>query len=240
MTSLVALNSDAHRNLKVEVKDQVALAEGHNLLPIFMAEFGPCSSECPVVFAKNNETGQIRPVIMTGFTPDENLLCENGKWLGRYLPGSLRPSALVAMPDKNNSEKLVICVDEDSKLVNTDLGERLFDDEGNQTEFLQHQSKLAAEVRAHGMQMLDFIDTLTELSLLKSNPISITPPSGQPFNVTGLYFVDEVALGELPAEKLAELRDKGYLRAIYASLVSLHRLDDLMQRRAKRSAQEAK
>jgi hypothetical protein len=239
MTSLVALNSDAHRNLTVEVKDQVDMAQGHNLLPIFMAEFGPCSSECPVVFAKNGETGQIRPVIMTGFKPDENLLCEDGKWLGRYLPASLRPSALIAMPDKNNSEKLVICVDEESSLVNTEQGERLFDDEGKQTEFLQNQSKLAAEVRAHGLQMLEFVETLTELSLLKSNPISVTPPNGQPFNVTGLYFVDEAALGELSAEKLAELRDKGYLRAIYASLVSLHRLDDLMQRRANRGTQDA-
>lgn len=239
MTSLVALNSDAHRNLMIDIQDQVDVAKKHNLLPVFMVEFVPSAAQCPVVFAKNHETGQIRPVIMTGFKPDENLFCDGDKWLGRYLPASLRPSPLIAMPDKNNEEKLVICVDEKSPMVSTEKGERIFDDEGNQTEFLKAQTQLAAEMRAHGLQTLELVETLVEFELLKTNPISVTPTNAPPFNVTGLYFVDEKALGELSPEKLAELRDKGYLRAIYASLMSLHRLDDLMRRRTDQETEAA-
>lgn len=53
------------------------------------------------------------------------------------------------------------------------------------------------------------------------------PHHGKPFRIGGFFAADRPALAALPAEQLAERRGKGWLEAIYASLLSFGGIPDL-------------
>jgi hypothetical protein len=58
-------------------------------------------------------------------------------------------------------------------------------------------------------------------------------------NITGCYVVNEERLNNLSNDRFLEMREKRYLPAVYAHLVSLAQIERLMQLKEERGAKAA-
>ena len=228
MASLAALNYDVHQSLRVKANHPCPAAEGQHLIPLFVGEYVLAGGDFPVVFVKDEETGKMRSAAMSGLKLEQNLFFTETEWLGKYVPISARPSAIVLVPSPEDETRLVICVNEDSPLLNKEDGQALFNDDGEQSDYLKHQIELAREARGQVALTEAFIQKLLDLNLLKSNPITVQPTGEKPYELSGLYIVDEQALNELSDEVFQELRKSGFLPPIYAALSSMFRLESLL------------
>ncbi len=228
MSQFTPLNFSSHGSLKV-LADQFSASLGeHHMIPLHAGEFLLAAADYPIVFAKDGETGQIRAVALVGLKPQQNLFFNGTDWGGAYAPMSSRPAPLVALAKSDQSDELVICIQEGSEYLSEQEGEALFTDSGEQTEFLQAQTQIAAEARLHAEQTDSFISKLLALKLIEANPITVSPAQQASYELTGLYVLSEQRLSELDNEGFLELRDKGYLPAIYAAIASQYRLNNLL------------
>lgn len=233
MTSIVPLNNIAHRHLKMKQEVSYQQTQEKHMMSVFVGEFVLACAEYPLVFVKAEETGQMQPVIMTGLKPKQNLFySEPNEWLGNYVPASTRAFPILVLQNNEADSDVLVCVDENSNLIGESDGSRLFDDEGEQSEFLKAQIETATDLHHYARQTRLFIEKLNELALIKSAPISVKPEGEQAYNLHGLHVIDEQRLSELDEKQFLELRSLDYLPAIYASLSSLYRLDHLVKRQA--------
>ena len=127
-------------------------------------------------------------------------------------------------------EGLAVGIFEDAGDFSRESGERLFDDEGEPSEYLAEmktklESGIEEEVRSQ-----TFIKALNDLGLLRAIDIHVHYDDDTIKTITGLMVLDEDKLKELSAEQLAEFSKNGYLVPMHATLVSIFQLKALMQR----------
>lgn len=233
MTSLVPLNNIAHRHLKMNLEVDYQVTQEKHMMSVFVSEFVLACAEYPLVFVKAEETSQMQSVILTGLKPKQNLFySEKQGWLGKYVPASTRSFPLLVLQNNESESEMLVCIDQNSDRISETVGEALFETNGEQSDFLKTQIETATDLRRHAQQTQLFIEKLNELELIKSHPLSVRPKGEEAYNLLGLYVIDDQRLSKLDEKQFLELRELGYLSAIYASLSSLYRLDHLVQRQA--------
>ncbi len=218
MPKLVELDNVAHRELKIDSKKIESMAREERMIPVVISEFLNLSLQYPVVFTKNVETGQFTAVAVLGFEEGENLFFVNGRWEGIYQPLNLvrQPFFLTR---KNN--EVVMCIDIDSPVVSRYEGQRIFDEEGGETDLLESVKSVLAELNISDVQTKSFIQTLLEYELIRSISLDIKLANDEKLKIQGIYTIDEEKLGSLNENHLFDLHSKNYLKPIYAMLVSL-------------------
>ena len=235
MSSMKPVNRQTHQHLCVKNDIDFSLAKDQHLIPVFFSEFVAASAEFPVVFVKDQETGQIKSVVMTGLKPYENLRVAGGNgaplsWNADYVPFILRVAPFAAVPTEEDSDNMMIFIDESSPLISDD-GEALFSDAGEQSEYLNQRAQYAVQALEHRKLNDSFTEKLVGLNLLKSNNLDIRLPGQESYNLSGLYIIDEERLNALPTEDFLSLRDANYLPAIYAAQASSNLVSKLLRLR---------
>ena len=81
-----------------------------------------------------------------------------------------------------------------------------------------------------------FIAALRAKDLLVDRRLDFTLPGDKKFAVDGFQIIDAQKLTDLDAETVADWHRKGWLAASYAHLQSLNRVNELLDRRARRLA----
>lgn len=227
-----ALNKDEHRDFRVKPGFSLNHISSQHLIPVSLAEFQHACAYFPVVFVKNSNTGEFESVAITGFQSGENLLVKDGKWLVDYIPQVIARVPLGLSPDPNNDEQLVVVIDENNELVSQTEGQALFDQSGEQTEYLK--SRTASLVRYHEdtMHAKIFLELLQKYQLLQPMELKLTI-NQQPQSFSGIYVVDSKRLQGLAENELFEFHQKGYLLPLNAHLISLHRFEFLASKKSK-------
>ncbi|QYJ76297.1 SapC family protein [Shewanella sp. FJAT-52076] len=223
----VPLNNTAHKNLKVKQTLELAEFEKHHMLPLVVQEFMPAATSFPIIFAKNTDSGEYQPVAVTSLKPESNKFIKDGKWTQRYVPMQLRVAPFIAGPDETQ-EKLLIGINQNSTLLSEEEGVALFNEDGEQTEFLQDRVKFIGQLFDFRELTKQFVKTLTDHDLLQPKTLTVNGKDGEKANYDGIYMVDEKKLHELSDEAKLELFNKGALSAIYAHLASLNQIDLVM------------
>ena len=150
MAKVELLNNELHRNIKIKTNRDVSDLKEQSILPLVLGEFSHAAIEFPICFIKNNQNDEIQVVALMGIESKENLFVKDGAWDSAYMPARYthRPFGLLQNPDDNSN--FGIALDFDSDLVTEDDGIALFDEEGNETEFLQKQKAVSyTHLRAH-------------------------------------------------------------------------------------------
>lgn len=238
---IAPLNKEKHANTKIDVEQAFLHIKEEHLVPVSAHEFVRVGAELPVVFLKNEKAGAFEAIAMLSLQQGSNMMVNDGKWLGLYVPRAFRnfPLALMANPnDPADKDNLYICVAEGSPMVNTEKGYALFNEDGSQSEFLQKRSEAMADFLRQMEQTKEFNRTLAELDLLSPQSLTIEL-DGNKRELTGFYVIDEAKLNELDAEKFALLRSKGMLPPIYAHLMSLQQVQRLGERQRQLNATAA-
>ncbi|MBU1620250.1 MAG: SapC family protein [Gammaproteobacteria bacterium] len=225
---------EKHAALKISRKKAFAHIESQHIVPVVLHEFVRVAAELPIVFIKNNETGNFEAVTMLSLTPGENLMVQEGEWQGGYVPRVLRNYPLALMEDGKNPEQLLVALIESSPMVNTEEGFALFNEDGTESDFLKARTSSLGETIQYAQMTKAFNKILADLELLVPQSLTMAL-EGKPREINGIYIVDEKKLQELSDEQFLDLRKKGLLPAIYAHLMSLQQVQRLGERETRKA-----
>lgn len=230
MVDLVIVSSEQHRNTRIAVARANQLV--HNAISVIPREFGRLLAHFPIFFSKSAENGQFEPVVLMGFDRAENLYLVNGMWDSTYVPLQVQRQPFSLAPRTVGGEqKLDIALDMSNPAVQSTEGERLFADDGQPTEYLRSVSSMMSALVTGSREAYAFTQRLTELNLIESVGVEIQFVNGSSTKLEGLYWIAAAVLKALPADQLAELRDKEYLEWMYFQMASLSHMSSLVARK---------
>ncbi|GAB2505036.1 SapC family protein [Microbulbifer agarilyticus] len=240
MSNTVALNNESHRNLKVMTKRGAAFGEATHLVPVVANELRNLVLEYPVCITKDPKNGQFSLCALLGFEPGENLFLQGDNWEAQYVPMHIRRQPFMVgyrNPEAEPGEDkgAVITLDMDSPRVNSDGssadGERLFDDEGSNTPFMNEVSDLLGQLMGGMESTTAFLKFLADNDLIEPAHINVQFASGEQKRYEGLYTVNDEKLQQLEADKLVYMHQHGYLQAAYWLSASMGQVRKLIQRK---------
>lgn len=228
---IVPLRSDVHGKLKVRELGTFEHVKSAHMVPVTAHEFARLGAEYPIVFVKNSETGQFQSVALMGLKVGENLFADGDKWKGVFVPGAVRNHPFVLAPAGENKEQLMVGLIEDSPVVSEEEGNALFEESGEESEYLKAKKENLVGYLESEQMTRAFVSVLAEKDLLTSQNVSVNA-GGEKINLGGVYIVDEKKLGELSEEDFADFRKRGFLPPLYAQLGSMHQFSRLAKMQA--------
>ncbi|MDP1667768.1 SapC family protein [Phaeovulum sp.] len=234
----VPISAEAHRNLAVRQGTDFRFAAALNSVPLVVAEFEKAAAEYPIVFA--GEGPALTPAAVVGLRTDENLcVTAAGAWDGDYVPAFLRRYPFV-FANADAEGNFALCIDTAFEGVNeAGKGERLFDSDGNRTQYLSNMLQFTSDYQAQHALTRAFTDRLRELDLLEPATATASLPDGSRISLGGFLRVSTDRLANLDDAAVLDLFRTGFLGVIHAHVASMSRLPGLLAR-AERRAAEAK
>lgn len=223
------VSKERHANWSVQAGEDFAFSKNVNAVPIVAAEIAAASDEYPIVFVET-QPGPL-PCVLVGLRDNENLCVdEDGHWIGRYIPAFIKRYPFVFSETKEQGT-FTVCIDEAYPGFNTTgAGNRLFDDEGEATPYLQKMLEFLKQIQVQTRASKEFSAKLAELDLLAPMQAKFRFRDGQDAQLRGFLAVDKNKLTALPDDRLGELTRSNALEAIYLHLHSLHHLGRLAER----------
>lgn len=227
----IAINAEQHRNLTVSPSPRgySFAAEAHNVM-LTAVEFYEACRDFPIIFSPA-EDGTITPLALLGIQAGENLFVDaNGAWKGSYIPAYIRRYPFI-LADTGAAE-LPVCVDQAFDGLNIEGGQRLFSEEGEQTDYCRHIQAFIQDYQSQPAVTAAFTAKLKELELFQPMDANIQLKDGTKFLLQGFLIVDENGLGRLGDAAVLDLFRKGYLGLIYAHLASVKNLSRMIEMKA--------
>jgi len=228
----VPVTRQRHGSWSVKAGASFDFARGVNSVPLMVAEFPNSAAEYAIVFG--GAADEIIPVALLGIRDNENLyVAESGSWTGSYVPAFLRRYPFVFSSDNANDADatFTLCVDEDFSGCNDEgRGERLFDADGERTQYLQNVLGFLQAYQVQFQRTKLFVKRLQEFGLLEPMQAQFTLRSGQRSTLSGFSVVSRDRLKALSAEQLAELMQADEMELIYLHLASLRNLAPIAER----------
>lgn len=232
---LVALNSRTHRALRVSVERARTEHGAINMVGVIPHEFQHLLAHYPIFFVKS-PAGQFEPAAVLGFSAGENLFVADGVWDAAYVPLQIQrqPFALIPRPPDaaaGTQASLDLALDMENPVVQTEHGERLFNEDGEASAYLKNVGSIMNALVSGSKDAHEFAGRLAELNLLEPVRVDIEFVDGSTNQLQGLYWVAAGTLKVLPADQLAALRDRRYLEWMYFQMASLAHVSGLVARK---------
>ena len=233
--SLVPVNKARHEGKKIKQVEGFGFAADFHIASIMVHEFARAASLYPVVFLEDKEQDSFRPVVLMGMDAGENLFVgADGKWQASYVPAIIRryPFALASAGEEG---KFTVCIDEGSDLISDTEGLLLFNEQGEPAEALENVKRYLGELQQMDAFTNEFCKYMVAHNML--TPLNMrVQQADQVKNINGCYVINEERLNGLSVDGFMELRDKRYLPAVYAHLLSLAQIERLMTLKDERLA----
>lgn len=235
MTNLAVLNNIDHKDLKIDTQRSEAAGDGYMCVPTFPREFRAVQVHYPIVFAKNDSTGEYTPLALLGLQEGENLFLSEGKWDARYIPlcAEAKPFLIGAGADGLGSEEQpwVIHVDMDSPKLSRDKGVNLFKEQGGNSPFVDRIREVLSHVNEGISEVKPFTDLLVKYELLEPFAVETTLKDGKKHKFQGFHVINEERLAKLPPDAITYLHTSGFLFDIYMQAASLSNFSALFDRK---------
>ena len=229
----VALNVEQHRELTVSPSPAgYAFAAAAHTVMLSAVEFFEACRDYPIIFAPAAD-GSITPLALLGIQPGENLFVdESGAWKATYIPAYVRRYPYILAD--TGAQEFPVCIDQTFDGLNIEGGQRLFNDEGEPTDYCRHIQAFVQDFQGQLLSSTQFTAKMRELELLTPIDANVQLNDGRQFQLQGLLVVDENRLARLGDVAVLDLFRKGYLGLIYAHLASIKNLGRLNDIKATR------
>ena len=225
---IVPVNKDVHAHSKVAEISSFAFASKLHVAYVTMQEFTRVAAIFPIVFVEDKDQDAFRPVVLLGLIAGQNLFVDaTGKWLASYVPAAIRRYPFALAPGGTDGQYLV-CIDEASSLVSTTRGAALFDDRGEPTQVIENVKGYLSELQQMEAVTNGFTRFLAEHNMFTPLNLSVRH-SSEVKNILGCYAINEERLNNLSDELFLEIKNKRYLPAAYAHLISLAQTERLVK-----------
>ena len=234
MTQHVLLTNTEHRDLRVITARAAAYGDDVMYAMTFPSEFRNVQAHYPIVFGKGRDNSYV-PLALFGFRDRQNLFLRDGQWDASYLPVLAEHQPFLIGQAANGK---VIHIDLDSPRVSRTEGERLFDENGANTEFLMRKVSLLAAIDEGVATIQPFIAALQELNLLEGFALDIRFGDGSQKKFTGFHTIQEDRLKSLGAEALGKLHSQGHLQSLFMVIASLSNFRGMIDRASRLDAAE--
>lgn len=193
-----------------------------NLIALAADEVSVAGMAMPLAFVAVQSTFVL--VGIQGLQPKVNtFVAADGAWTGAYIPAIYRAYPFAQM--KTTSGETVLCVDEASGLVGSYGLARFYTPDGGIADELKSCIELLNGIARGNEKAAASIQLLHAMNLLEPWPLLSPQDEG---SVPALFRISEVALNQLDAERLRQLRDDGALRLAYTQLNSMHLLPRIL------------
>ena len=225
----VPVTSQRHRGWSIKKATNYGFAQHVNAVPLTAVEFGAAASEYAIVFTGAGES--ILPAVILGMRDRQNVyVAEDGSWKAKYLPAFIRRYPFV-FSSAEEGKRFVLCLDEAFAGCNQEgLGERLFDTEGNRTQYLESVLNFLQQYQGQFQLTQAFCKKLQTLDLLEPMQAQVVVPAGERLRLTGFMAVTRDRLKKLSGEQLAALAQSNELELIYTHLHSLRNVTAMADR----------
>ena len=228
----VPLNRNQHKDLRLKGIPSLKFAAVAHSVPLTGAEFPVAARDVPILFA-GQSMEEAGPMALLGLRQNENLLVdEHGQWApGMYVPAFVRryPFILAEKPEGAEGDDFTVFLDEAYEGFGSEEGERLFKEDGSDSEMLANAVGFLGEFQQHVVRTHWFMDQLRKHDLLEPRNIRLEK-EGNAINLNGLFVVNEEKLRQLDEKTAHEFLKEGVMGWIYAHLLSLSNIDRLAQR----------
>ena len=236
MANWAVLDSIAHARLRVVSTPSARFGNQVGMVAVTPNEFARLVAHYPIFFRKNAETGQFEPGALLGFFNDENLFLRGDVWASAYVPLQVQrqPFRVANAPAASGAigaGGLAVTLDLESPRVSETVGERLFGDDGQPTDYLRRISGVLDALVDGARAAFEFPARLASLGLLESLRIDIQFVDGSDVKLQGLYSINPQKLQALPGPELIGLRDQGYLEWAYVQIASLAHIAGMVAER---------
>jgi hypothetical protein len=237
----VPLNRTEHKDLRLKGLPNLKYSQKVHSVPLTGGEFPIAARDFPIVFA-GNDVSNAGPMVLLGLRQEQNLFVnEQGIWAaGVYVPAFVRryPFVLAEKPAGQEGDDFTVFLDEAYDGFNRSEGERLFKEDGTDSDMLTKAVAFLGEFQQHVARTNWFMDQLRKHDLLEPRNIRLEK-EGNVVNLNGLFVVNEEKLRALDEKTTHEFLKEGVLGWIYAHLISLANIERLGQRLAERELAEA-
>jgi len=224
---LVPVNKARHANKKIKQVKGFGFAAPFHIASVMVHEFTRASAIYPLVFLEDKIQDQFRPVALLGFNEGENLFIgAGGKWEASYIPAIIRRYPF-ALAQTDQQDQFTVCLDEGSDLVSEIDGVPLFTANGEPSEAIENVKRYLGELQQMDALTREFCKYFAEHNLF--TPLNMRVRQGENAkNINGCWVINEERLNTLSNELFLDMRQKHYLPAVYAHLMSLAQVERLM------------
>lgn len=226
--NLEILNKETHKESSIKEAKNFSYAKNLINAPITAAEFYEACKNYPIFFAKDKDENWFASV-MLGFKENTNIFVDSkGNWDKlHYVPAFVRRYPFVFVEQENSDQLLVALDKEYLSSDKKDESRKLFNDKGENSEFLNNALNFLNQFQADSIATKDFIKQLNDWELLEEKTATVVTANKEQFNLTGLYIVNEEKLRHLSKKKRDEINDKNAIPLITAHLISLSNIQKL-------------
>ncbi len=234
----VPLNRTEHKDLRLKGVPNMKFAMNAHSVPLTGVEFGVAARDLMIVFA-GTDLESAGPVAMLGLRQNENLYVDaEGLWAqDTYVPAFVRryPFILAEKPAGQEGDDFTVFLDEQYEGFNASEGERLFKEDGTDSEMLGRAVSFLGDFQQNVARTKWFMEQLRKHDLLEPRNVRLQKDGqdgkeGKSINLNGLFVVNEDKLRKLDEKTTHEFLREGVFGWIYAHLLSLANVDRLAQR----------
>ena len=125
----------------------------------------------------------------------------------------------------------MLSIDLDHPRVSNTEGEPLFLPFGGNSDFLEKTSSMLEALHIGATDGQKFTETLVELELLEPFTLDVTLDNAKKHQMIGFYTINEDKLDALDIKQLQELKQQGYLQAIYMAIASQSNIRNLLEKK---------
>jgi hypothetical protein len=237
----VPLNRTQHKDLRLKGLQSLKFAANVHSVPLTGVEFALAARDMPILFA-GASVEDAGPMALLGLRQNENLFVDaNGVWeANTYVPAFVRryPFVLAEKPAGQEGDDFTVFLDEAYEGFGSNDGDRLFKEDGTDSEILANAVNFLGEFQQHVGRTQWFMQQLRKHDLLEPRNIRLEK-DGKTINLNGLFVVNENKLRELDEKTAHEFLREGVFGWIYSHLLSLANIDRAAQRLDSRESKEA-
>lgn len=230
MSTFAPISHSTHKSAGWDLISNYEFAAGDALVPISFSEAPRLLQHYVTAFYRNTPEEPLQMVAILGLFPGQNLyVSSRGEWIGNDVPAVYRGYPFRLLPVEE-SDKVVLCVDESSQNYKASLDEDsqpLFGADGKISDLTSRVKEFLVTQYQHRTNTEALLKLLDECGVLQPWHIKV---DGIPETIaphSGLYHVNEAKLKALPADQLQGLAASGALGLAYAQILSEHRIQDL-------------
>jgi len=238
----VLLNSEQHRDLRVDTSYRPEYGDAVMWSQTFAAEFLSVQAHYPILFQKDPASGQFRSLALFGVEQGENLFLQDGQWDAGYIPLMMQrvPFSIGRYEQEGGSEaQRMLHIDIEHPKVNSDKGQRLFESNGSKTLYLERVSGMLEAIHHWVNHDAAFVQALEAHQLLETVTMDITLADGTKGQLLGFHTINEDRVNALSAEQVASLHQQGFLQPIYMVLASMPNMRRLVERKSRQNRMSA-
>lgn len=221
------VTAKAHKDLAVRTGENYAFATKVNSVPLTAIEFSAAAAQYPIVFAGTDD--KVMPAVILGVQDSQNLYVDgDGNWTGGYIPAFVRRYPFVFSTDKDN-QNFILHIDESFEGCNREnKGERLFDADGNQTQYLQNILRFLQEYQGQFRRTEAYCKRLMDLGLLQPMQAQFNLADGEKRSLSGFMAINREKLREIADADLRQMFETDELECTFLHLHSMRHFNAML------------